>query len=343
MLKKIILFSVFLLSILKIYSQEENFEAFSVLKLKFSSHLAALQMDYLPYQINDISSAINNPSSLSEKTNNQIGLSYTDLFANIWQGSIYYGRSFEKLGHFAFGLNYIGYGTFDRTEANGDVVGRFSANDYLFTIGWGRKLDTNLYIGASIKPIFSQYDTYLSIALAFDLSLTYIWEEKGFGAAVLLRNFGTQLKVYNEIEEKLPFDLSLTITKKLKHAPFQLFVSANNLQKWNLREDDPLNPRDEVDPFTGEIKKENAFLGTLDNIFRHLNFGINFSPSKHFYLALGYSWKQSREMYLSDAFSLAGFSYGFGIMVKRFQISYSRAEYHKFGSPNHITFLMTLP
>ena len=323
-------------------AQQEIYEAYSVLNLRSSARVANLGMDFLAWKVNDISVGITNPSILSKEMNNQFAVGYTDLFAGIWQGNVAYSHTFNKIGNLSFGLNYIGYGKFQRTLPNGDEVGDFTANDYMFTIGWGRMLDSNVYIGANLKPIFSQYEDYSSIALAFDLAATYISNNRSFTATLMARNFGTQLKSFNDIEEKLPFQLELGISKKLKHAPLQLFAMVTNLQKWDLREDDPLNPRDEIDPFTNEIKRENHFLGTLDNMFRHLNVGANFELSKSFYLAFGYSWKQSREMYLNDAFSLSGFSYGFGININRFQLSYARNEYHKYGSPNHLTLLVKL-
>ncbi len=342
MLKKIAFTSLFLLFILSANAQKEVYEAYPVLNLRSSARVAAFGMDFLSWQTNDISVAITNPSILSKEMNNQFAIGYTDLFAGIWQGNIAYSHSFNKLGSFSFGMNYVGYGNFKRTEPNGDEKGDFSVNDYMFTIGWGRMLDSNVYIGANIKPVFSQYESYSAIAIAFDVAATYLSNNRSFSATLMARNFGTQLKSFSGVEEKLPFQLELGISKKLKYAPFRLFVLATNLQKWDLREDDPLNPRDEVDPFTGEITRENTFIGILDNGFRHLNFAIDFQPSKNFYITLGYSWKQNREMYLQDAFSMAGFSYGFGFMIKKFQLSYARNEYHKYGSPNHLTLLVRL-
>lgn len=342
MLRKISITLILCLCFFVSKAQQEIYEAYAVLNLRSSARVAALGMDFLPWQANDISVAITNPSLLSNKINNQFSFGYTDLFAGIWQGNIAYAHTFDKIGNFSFGLNYVGYGDFTRTESNGDVSGSFTSNDYMFTIGWGRMLDSNVYIGVNLKPIFSQYESYSSIALAIDLAATYISNDRSFTATFMARNFGTQLKSYNGTEEKLPFELELGFSKKLKHAPFRLFVMATNLQKWDLRENDPLNPRDEIDPFTGEIKKENKFLGILDNSFRHLNFGVNFEPSKNFYLAFGYSWKQSREMYLEDAFSMSGFSYGFGFNIKKFKISYARNEYHIYGSPNHISLLVSI-
>ena len=90
------------------------------------------------------------------------------------------------------------------------------------------------------------------------------------------------------------------------------------------------------------LPKENKFTGILDNTFRHLQIGVEFTPSQYFYIAAGYSWKRNREMSINDAFSIAGLSYGIGINYSRFRLSYSRNEYHRYGAPNYISLLIKI-
>lgn len=342
MYKRILLLIFLSLSFSFAQAQQESFESYSVLNLRSSAKVASLGMDFLPWYTNDISVGITNPSILNKEMDNQVSVGFTDLFAGIWQGNLAYSKTFNKLGSFSFGLNYIGYGDFKRTMANGDEIGDFSASDYMFTIGWAKQLEDNLFIGVNMKPIVSQYDNYSSFAIGFDFATTYVNNNKDFTATFMARNFGAQIKQFHNTKEDLPFELQLGLSKKLSHAPFRLFFLLTDLQKWDLREKDPLNPRDIIDPFTGKIKRENSFKAILDNSFRHLELGIDFQPSKLFNIALGYSWRQSREMYLGDALSLAGLSYGFGINIKKFKLSFARNEYHKFGSPNHLTLVVKI-
>ena len=246
-----------------------------------------------------------------------------------------------KIGSLALGVQYLNYGSFDMTEENGDVVGKFTAADYVFTLSWGKMLDSNVYIGANLKPVFSQYESYNSFALAIDLAASYQSNDRTWAISLMARNMGKQIKKLANEDFSLPFDLQLAASKKLAHAPLTIYGAITNLHKWNLREDDPLNPRDEID-LNGEVTKENKFVGILDNTFRHLQIGVEFAPSKYFYIAAGYSWKQNREMYLKDAFSLAGLSYGIGINYSRFRLCYSRNEYHRYGAPNYISLIIKI-
>ncbi|MDR1005257.1 MAG: type IX secretion system protein PorQ [Bacteroidales bacterium] len=299
---------------------------------------AALGMDFVSAYTNDLNFAMSNPSLLSDSVNNDFSLTYTDIFAGINQYALAYSHTFKSIGSFGFGLQYLDYGSFTSTEANGYITSKFYVSDYVFNISWGRQLDENVFIGASAKPIFSQYESYSAFALAFDIAATYISSNRSWGATLMIKNFGKQLKQLYSVTEDLPFNVSLGVSKKLKYAPLTLYATLSDINNWDLMYKDALNDEQNVDLDGNIVKKEdNAFLHELDNAFRHLIVGVNFKPSKHFDISLGYSWRRNREMAVADAFSLTGFSYGCNIYIKRFTISYARSEYHIYGSPNYIT------
>jgi hypothetical protein len=332
----IALFSTFIT-----FAQIGGTNSYSILNLKHNARNAALGMDFLPSFCDDIGVAISNPSGISPLNHGNISLSYTNFFGDINQASIATAYNTKNIGTFALGLQYLNYGNFDMTEENGDVTGRFTAADYVFILSWNKMLDSNIYIGANLKPVFCQYESYSSSAIAIDLGVSYQSDDRTWALSFLARNMGTQITRFALADATLPFELQLTASKKLAHAPFVVYLGLNNLQKWNIREEDPLNPRDEVD-LSGNVTKENKFAGFTDNLFRHVQAGVEFVPSQHFYIALGYSWKQNREMNLTDAFSIAGLSYGFGINYRQFRIAYSRCEYHRYGSPNFVSLLIKL-
>ena len=341
MKKYFLAISILIISAITTKAQIGGNAIYSVLSLHPSAKTAALGLDFLPCFSDDITAIINNPSTLRKENHNDIGITYTTLFSGINQASLAYSHTLDKIGSLALGVQYLNYGSFDMTEENGDVVGKFAAADYVFTLSWGKMLDSNVYIGANLKPVFSQYESYNSFALAIDLAASYQSSDRTWALSLMARNMGKQIKKLANEDFSLPFDLQLAASKKLAHAPLTIYGAITNLHKWNLREDDPLNPRDEID-LNGEVTKENKFVGILDNAFRHLQIGVEFAPSKYFYIAAGYSWKQNREMYLKDAFSLAGLSYGIGINYSRFRLCYSRNEYHRYGAPNYISLIVQL-
>ena len=341
MKKYFLAISILIISSLATKAQIGGNAIYSVLSLHPSAKTAALGLDFLPCFSDDITAIINNPSTLRKENHNDIGITYTTLFSGINQASLAYSHTLDKIGSLALGVQYLNYGSFDMTEENGDVVGKFAAADYVFTLSWGKMLDSNVYIGANLKPVFSQYESYSGFALAIDLSASYQSSDRTWAVSLMARNMGRQIKKFANEDFSLPFDLQLSASKKLAHAPLTIYGAITNLHKWNLREDDPLNPRDEID-LNGEVTKENKFVGILDNAFRHFQIGIEITPSKYFYLAAGYSWKQNREMSINDAFSAAGLSYGIGINYSRFRLCYSRNEYHRYGATNYISLIVQL-
>ena len=309
----------------------------SALNLTPNARTAGLGMNYLPVFDNDINVAFGNPSLINSSLHNNLSLNFINHFAGTNYGSVAYGRTFEKFGSYVFGMQYVNYGKFTRYDEAENEDGTFHAADYVFHIGWGRALDSNFYIGVNFRPVLSQYDYYTALALAFDLAGSYVNNDKGFAATAMARNVGAQIVSFSGNHEKLPFELTAGLSYKLKRAPFRFYLSANELQRWNLRYSDTLNPTYTTDPFTGERTDEKAFVGFLDNFFRHLDVGVEFCPGNAFKIWLGYSYRQSKEMQAADITNMSGFSYGIGLRVKRINIGYARNNYHLGQAPNTIS------
>ena len=335
-IKKILLFVLCMFATTVVGQTPSGYTA-AFLNLTTSARVAALGSSYISVDDDDISVAFGTPSLISEQMNNALSLSFVSLFSGGGYGSILYGKEVEKLGSFVFGLQYVNYGTFDGYDEDENPEGAFAAADYVFSIGWGKKLADNLSMGASFKPILSHYESYTSFAVAFDLALTYNSPNDLFSSTVVARNIGAQLVTFDGVSEPLPFELSAGLSYKLPKAPFRLYFTATELQTWNLRYDDPLNPTETIDPFTGEVTAENKLMGVLDNMVCHAVVGVEFCPTKAFNVRLGYNYRRAKEMQASQGFNFSGFSYGVGLRVKKFYISYSRNNYHQGQSPNYIT------
>lgn len=311
-------------------------ESFAVLNLYNSAQMTARGLNFVPRFIDDAPTSIANPATLTTSVNNRISLTYTDIFAGSYQGAIHYTYTFNKLGNFGFALQYIDYGNFVMTESNGDIVGSFSANDYMFNIAWGKQIEKNLYLGVNFKPLFSKYESYSSTSLAFDISAMWVSPTGSWQVGAVLKNIGRQVHSFASQRDTLPTDLQIGFSKKMSHAPLIFYVVADNLTRWNIREDDKLSPRSSTS-IDGTVNDESSFSAFMDKAFRHLRFAVDIFPSKHFYFSLGYCWKQRKEMAVDDAFSLTGLSYGLGINYKNYSLNYARNEYHNYGSPNYIT------
>ncbi len=278
------------------------------------------------------------PSILGREINSQLSLNFADYFGDINYGTAAFNRSFYRAGHFSLAVNYISYGSFTEADELGNRYGNFSAGEYAVVLGWGRQLTEKISIGSNLKSIFSYFEEYSSTGLAADVSVSWFDSDRMIATSLVVRNIGRQITTYNSTRENIPFDIVLGISKKLINAPLRFSMVAHNLHRPDLTYPDFVNPdqitlatetptnpaRDRIGQFT-------------DKLFRHLVFGIEFTPTANLSANIGYNYRRRQEMMVSSRPSSVGLSFGLGLKVSHFRFYYGRANYHLAGSPNHIS------
>lgn len=307
----------------------------SALNLVSSARIAASGGNMIAVKDADPSLGIYNPSLLNKGMDNTFSLSYVNYFGDINYGFLSYVKHKDSLATFAATFNYLNYGRFEERNEAGEKLGEFSAGDYVLNLSAGRQIDSSFSIGANLKTIYSSYYTYNALSMAVDVAGTYHKPGKGFTAALMMRNLGYNLKpMYTGNRESLPFEVQFAISQKLKHAPFRFHLAAENLQKWDLSYVDPtLKPS--IDPTTGqEIPVKTPGFG--DKLMRHMVIGTELT-TKNFFIGFGYNYRRRKELKVNEKGGLAGFSFGMGMKIKKFQISYALATYNQAGLSNHIT------
>jgi hypothetical protein len=300
------------------------------------ARVAALgSSNFLAIKDNDISLMLANPSLITSEVNNRMALTFTDGYADINYGIASYGKDFRKAGSFVGSMQFVNYGKFQYADATGAIGGNFNAGEYALTIGWGRKLDSAFSIGANLKTIYSQLDSYTAFGLAVDVAGSYS-TKNNFTVSVAGRNIGRQLKSYNSgDQEPLPFELQLGLSKRLPHLPFRYSVVLTHLEKWNLTYTDPAD--NSIDKLTGDSTKAGSNKGFLDKAMRHIVLGGEFVPTKFLSIRFGYNYQRRQELKLDTHLAMVGFSWGIGLKISKFNFSYARATYHLAGSPNNLT------
>ena len=330
----LLLFSVALVS----HSQIGGNGVYKFLELPNSARIAAMGGNFLAIYDEDITLTLANPSLINQGVNRQLGLSFVDYYTDINYGFAQYGMDFNRVGSFVGTLQFINYGQFEEADESGQRYGTFSAGEYALNVGWGRPLTPRWAIGANYKLIYSHFYDDNSFGMAVDVAGSYRSLDNSFVASVMLRNIGYQVVAYNSgNNEPLPFEIQAGISQKFKHLPFRYSVLFTNLQKWDLRYDDPLDPAGGIDPITGEANEVSGIEKFADNLMRHIVVGGELMIGKNFSLRAGYNYGRRQEMKIREKVSTVGFSWGFGFRVKAFQFSYARSRYHLVGSPNFIT------
>ena len=302
---------------------------YQFLDLPVSSRLAALGSINVSLHDNDINFAFQNPALLTSETNNVIGLNMANYLADIKFGTAVYGRNFGNKNYFAFGIQYIDYGMFKyANEANNQVGDTyFTAKDMALYIMYARPVTKRITVGATLKPVYSVYETYTSYGLAADVGASYNDSTHQFSAGLVFKNMGMQLKGYYSEDgvqhlEPLPFDIQLGISKKFEHAPLRLSLTLDNLQQWDLSYESTNQPTDNL---TGTATTNK--IGFVDMAFRHTVLAAEFVPSNNFYLTVAYNDRRQQEMTMSGFKSGAGFSFGGGIKLYKFHVGFGMTQF----------------
>ncbi|MFN4973062.1 MAG: type IX secretion system protein PorQ [Bacteroidota bacterium] len=324
------------------FAQTGGNSVYRFLELHPNARVASLGGLAIATKASDINLTLQNPSLLSPEMNNQVAYSHLFLFSDIQAGYVAYGKHIEQVGTFSAGIHYISYGNFTRTADNGEKIGTFTAGDYSFNIGYARQLDKNFSVGGQVKFIYSSLEAYTSTGIAVDAGITYHNPERLLTIAATVNNVGTQLTTYTEnTKEELPLSANVGIAKKLANAPFRFTLTGKQLNRpGKLLYQNPFRPDVQKDLETGQTIDEDLHAGKL--LLSHINASTELLLGKHFYFAVGYNYLRRWEMKLRDMAGSAGFSWGFGLRISKFQLAYGSASYFTGNSTDHLSIIVNI-
>ncbi len=92
-----------------------------------------------------------------------------------------------------------------------------------------------------------------------------------------------------------------------------------------------------MDPLAGDESSESSIDRIADQFMRHILLGVEFNPINNFYVRAGYNYRRRQEMLIESKTSTIGFSWGFGVKISKFHLSYGRATYHLAGASDHFS------
>lgn len=309
---------------------------YQFLDLPIPARTAALGGNTIAIKDDDISGAYQNPALLSQRTSNTVAFSFIKYLGDIKYGYVTYGRSIKGIGHFAAGMQQVGYGSFSERDEYGKELGFFHCNDYNFNLSYAYDRDSLFTYGINLKTIYSQMAQYTSVGNAIDLGATFSKYAKQITVSAVVKNLGYQWKTYTgNKREKLPVNAQIGASFKVPKAPFRLMAVYDHLNVWDLTYTDPNNPPQTEDPFTHEPIKQHPFKKKMDKLGRHLNEAVEIIITKNFNVRVGFNYKRRKELILTDKQGIAGFSFGVGFKISKFNFSYAYSQYSPvFGAHN---------
>ena len=266
----------------------------------------------------DINAADRNPGLLGPEMGMQAGFNYMRYIGESNFAGVKFGREAGDPAAWAAGVQYMGYGSIKGADINGVLTGDFSPKDMIVSATYARDINDRWRGGATLKYIYSSYDSYSAMALATDLGVNYYDPESDFSFSVVAANLGGQIKRFHERYERLPADLRVGVSKGLSSVPLILSVTLTDLCKWHL-------PYWENGDGTADPVLKDKF---TSNLFRHLIFGADFRPSDNFHIGLGYNYRTRTDMSTYKRSFLSGFSMGMGLAVRSFSLGVALAQPH---------------
>lgn len=300
-------------------SAQDGTTIYQFLNIPASARQSALGGDAISIRDQDVSFSAINPTLMNLEQDQMISLNYASYLADTKYGTISYVKDLHYGHLLSINARYMDYGKMPRTDEGGEISGEFGAMDASFGMGYAYQFEDEWTIGGNVNFVTSKIDTYTSMAITANAGVTYHFERTNETLALLVRNFGHQIKTYNGNREKLPVRIDLGYTRILEQFPVAITITAHDLQKFNISQEYDINGQ--------EVKFGRK-------VFDHLSFGAEIFPQQAFNLRLGYNVKRGNELAVLDQRSFAGLSVGFGIKISYFRFDYSHARYHNSSNLN---------
>lgn len=309
-MKRVVLYLYIMCSACVLQAQDAE-SAFQFLQLPMSSHAASLGGDNVSIIEDDVTLAFHNPALLTNTYGRTLSLNYMSYLQKTNIASAAYNMEVGERSVLAFGAHYLNFGTMRNTDAEGNIIGNFSAKDMALMTTYSFDFSGRLSGGVTGKFIYSNYEQVYSLALGVDLGLNYYNPETMSSASIVARNLGGQIKTYDDKQESMPFNLLVGFSKELEHAPLRLSLTLTDLDKWKA--EDFYNTSDD---------------SWKDILIKHLIIGADLYPTSNTYISVGYNFLLRSELKNNAKRSMEGFSIGGGIQTQRMKVGVSYGKYH---------------
>jgi len=148
---------------------------------------------------NDISAVYYNPAGLTALLGKEVMTTYISLPADVNYGFIGMGVPLEAVGG-VVGIGLYGLSSgkmIERTYQQGTYEGtgrEFSAQDMAISLGYGRYLTDRFSIGLNVKYVGEYFHDYTANGWSADVGTNYDTGFRGFKIAMVITNFGPDLK-----------------------------------------------------------------------------------------------------------------------------------------------------
>lgn len=303
------------------FAQLGGKHTFSFLGLSYSARTVGLGNSFITARDNDLSLGILTPSLLNEQQNNAGTFNHSILSGGINYGMVGYAHKIKNAGIMSGHIRYVSYGKMDMMNELGIKTGTFRADNVIAGVGFQHDVNRFISIGANLNFIFSNLAQYNAFGMSLDLAGTFHFDKANTIVTAVVKNFGYQFDGFiTKQHEPIMPEMQLGVSHKIKHAPLRISVLMHHLNKWDLSYFDP-NQKPTKDPLTGDtISVKRAGWG--EKFGRHFTFQLEILITSYLHVRAAFDYNQRQQMKSIDRTGMAGFSFGLGLMFKKFQIQY---------------------
>ena len=283
-------------------SAQESQEVYSFLRLPVSAHAAALGGDNITISDDDPTMIFHNPALISNTSDKSINLNFMTYMEGAKTASASFIKTWGERATWGVSAQYMDYGSMKETTVDNIEIGTFSAKDIAIAGTFAYLLGNRWSGGITLRIISSSIAGYNSMAIATDLGLNYLDDERGWSISAVAKNLGGQVKAYQDTYEKIPLDLQVGVSKEFNAAPLRFSATLSRLNRWDTK------------------------------FIEHLAIGADVFIGESVYIAAGYNFRRREEMKISEddgsSSHGAGLSIGAGLSLKRFKLGVAYAKYH---------------
>lgn len=289
---------------------QEGKNAFTILRLPYSSRAAALGGKNISVIDDDITMAIHNPALLANVADKTIDLTFMTYMSDSKIAGAMFNKAFGERSTGAISARYIDYGKFEGYTEDNIYTGTFSAKDIELSLMYSYLLGERWSGGVTGKFIYSKYESMSAITLGVDLGINYFNAESDLSLSLALKNLGGQVKAFEEKHETMPFDIQFGITKRLAHAPILISATFTDLHRWQPEHF-----------YNADGSKDN--FGEL--LLKHIILGADILIGKNVDISIGYNYRMAKELSTGGS-RLDGITAGAGLHINKvkFGVSYSK-------------------
>jgi hypothetical protein len=313
------------------FAQVGGKTSYQFLNMPVNAHVAGVGGINISVRDQDPNMVMQNPALLNESMHNYFSVSYLPLYGNVKASSLAYVRKYRK-NMLGASLQYLGYGNLQHTDASGNILGTFNAREFVLNLSAAHTIN-HYTIGGNLKLADSYIYTYNSTAILADVAALFKHPDKELSIALAIKNMGLPISNYVKGQRTvLPFDVQLGTTYKPEHMPLRFSFTAHHLHQFDIVYLDTTIKNYDLQG-NQIIKKKSVG----DKIGRHLIVGGELILSKNFHVRIGYNYQRRREMRTTVKAGGAGFSWGFMMRVKSFELGFTRAYYYAAGGTSFLT------